>query len=151
MFYYNLSMASHVERASRSHERRVAALASIRRQRAGIDAHETRLLAVMAADPLPSMDGSPALNKHWVREDDGGTTSAENLHPLRPRHHRLKHETRWRVRRECDGTTRWTSPTGRIYQAPVRMARRQPAAAVLSPARDHSVANVRNIAAVSFG
>lgn len=55
---------------------------------------------------------------HLLAWEDGGTTSAENLHPLCPRHHRLKHETRWRVRRQCDGTTRWTSPTGRCYDKP---------------------------------
>ena len=38
--------------------------------RAGLDAHQTRLLAVMAADPDPYRDGTnEALSKEWVRED----------------------------------------------------------------------------------
>jgi hypothetical protein len=51
----------------------------------------------------------------WV---DGGATSPRNLQPLCPRHHHLKHEAGWQVRRENDGTTIWTSPTGRSYRRP---------------------------------
>jgi hypothetical protein len=50
--------------------------------------------------------------------NDGGTTSAANLQPLSPRHHHLKHEAGWSVHRLPDGTTRWTSPAGRIYHRP---------------------------------
>ena len=43
---------------------------------------------------------------------------ADNLQPLCARHHHLKHEAGWSVRREPDGTTTWTSPTGHTYTRP---------------------------------
>jgi hypothetical protein len=49
---------------------------------------------------------------------DGGPTSPHNLQPLCPRHHHLKHEAGWRVSRAPDGSTVWTSPTGRIFRKP---------------------------------
>ncbi len=55
---------------------------------------------------------------HIVAWADGGTTSENNLHPLCSRHHHLKHETRWTVRRRPDGSTRWQAPTGHTYQRP---------------------------------
>jgi Domain of unknown function (DUF222) len=39
-----------------------------------------------------------------------GPTNAENLAPLCRRHHRLKHESRWRVTKRPDGHYVWTSP-----------------------------------------
>lgn len=45
----------------------------------------------------------------------GGPTSAENLQPLCPRHHELKHDHGWTVHRKLDGSTEWTSPTGHQY------------------------------------
>ena len=52
------------------HAGRVEHLAAIATMRAGLDAHQTRLLAVMAADPDPYRDGTnEALSKEWVRED----------------------------------------------------------------------------------
>jgi hypothetical protein len=44
-----------------------------------------------------------------------GDTSAENLGPGCRRDHRLKHQAGWKVRRNRDGTTTWTSPQGREY------------------------------------
>jgi hypothetical protein len=44
-----------------------------------------------------------------------GDTSAENLGPGCRRDHRAKHQARWQVRRNQDGTTTWTSPQGREY------------------------------------
>jgi hypothetical protein len=44
-----------------------------------------------------------------------GETNAENLGVLCRRHHRLKHETRWTVEHDGDGTFVWTSPTGHRY------------------------------------
>jgi hypothetical protein len=45
-----------------------------------------------------------------------GPTSADNLHALCRRHHRLKHELRGtRVARAPDGTLSWTLPTGHCY------------------------------------
>ncbi len=55
---------------------------------------------------------------HITDWQDGGTTSAANLQTLCPRHHHLKHDTRWTVRRRPDGTTRWRAPTGRVYERP---------------------------------
>jgi hypothetical protein len=45
---------------------------------------------------------------------NGRNTTEANLHALCRRHHHLKHEAGWRVRRR-EGTTEWTSPTGRHY------------------------------------
>ena len=49
---------------------------------------------------------------------DGTNTVEANLHPLCTRHHHCKHEGGWTVRRRPDGTTEWTSPTGRKYEKP---------------------------------
>src|SRR5579859_7992240 len=49
---------------------------------------------------------------------DGGTTREANLHALCPRHHTLKHNSTWQVKRRPDGTTVWTSATGRTYHVP---------------------------------
>ncbi|MFI2104398.1 DUF222 domain-containing protein [Isoptericola sp. NPDC019693] len=56
---------------------------------------------------------------HTVAWADGGGTTADNLAHLCRRHHVMKHETRWRVRQEPDGTLVWTSPTGRVSRDPV--------------------------------
>jgi hypothetical protein len=53
--------------------------------------------------------------RRWI---DGGTTSAENLHTLCRRHHRLKDEGGWTARPTNHGHTRWTSPTGHSYRRP---------------------------------
>jgi hypothetical protein len=45
----------------------------------------------------------------------GGRTTAANLHALCRHHHRLKHRGGWTIRRNPDGTTTWTSPSGREY------------------------------------
>ncbi len=46
-----------------------------------------------------------------------GTTDEENLHPPCKRHHVMKHQTDWQVRKRSDRVT-WTSPTGREYDTP---------------------------------
>jgi hypothetical protein len=51
---------------------------------------------------------------HVVAFTDGGSTDADNLIHLCRHHHRLKHETSWRVEL-VDGATTWTSPTGRTH------------------------------------
>lgn len=53
---------------------------------------------------------------HTVAWADGGATSASNLAALCRNHHRLKHNTGWRVERDADGPT-WTSPTGETHRA----------------------------------
>ena len=47
-----------------------------------------------------------------------GPTSANNLHCLCRRHHRLKTLGFWKVRRDPDGGLTWTAPTGHQYRAP---------------------------------
>jgi hypothetical protein len=58
-----------VDFALLTHAQRVDELARIQRERARLDAREARLLHAMHADPLPNIDGSPAADKQWVRED----------------------------------------------------------------------------------
>jgi hypothetical protein len=48
---------------------------------------------------------------HTVPWAEGGTTSATNLAHLCRSHHRLKHESLWRMTQSSAGIT-WTSPTG---------------------------------------
>jgi hypothetical protein len=55
---------------------------------------------------------------HIVPWSEGGTTTPSNLQPLCTRHHHLRHEAGWSVRREPDGATLWTSPTGHTYTRP---------------------------------
>ena len=52
---------------------------------------------------------------HTIDHALGGPTSAENLAHLCRRHHTLKHQTAWTVRRRPGGLLEWTSPTGRVY------------------------------------
>ncbi len=52
---------------------------------------------------------------HRVAWADGGPTNADNLICLCTRHHHAKHEGGWTVARLDDGTLRWTSPSGRVY------------------------------------
>ena len=46
-----------------------------------------------------------------------GPTSAANLHPLSKRCHRAKTFS-WGLHRDSDGSSTWTSPTGRRYRTP---------------------------------
>jgi hypothetical protein len=55
---------------------------------------------------------------HVLDRQYGGATEPANLQPLCGRHHHVKHEAGWTVRREPDGTTLWTSPTGHTYTRP---------------------------------
>ena len=43
--------------------------------------------------------------------EHGGTTTADNLHALCRRHHRLKTIGIWHITRQPDGTSTWTTPT----------------------------------------
>ncbi|MFC5789002.1 DUF222 domain-containing protein [Agromyces tardus] len=53
---------------------------------------------------------------HIVAWAQGGSTSAENLAHLCRAHHRLKHESGWRMAHEPDGVIRWTSPVGHVLR-----------------------------------
>jgi uncharacterized protein DUF222 len=55
---------------------------------------------------------------HTVPFSQGGSTSASNLSPQCQRHHYLKHHADWHNHRNPDGTTTWTSPSGRSYTKP---------------------------------
>lgn len=55
---------------------------------------------------------------HRVAFAEGGRTTTDNLHCLCRHHHRLKHEGGWVVTPNPDGTTTWSSPTGRCYHTP---------------------------------
>ncbi|WP_022893500.1 HNH endonuclease signature motif containing protein [Agromyces subbeticus] len=46
----------------------------------------------------------------------GGSTEASNLAALCRHHHRLKHESGWRVVHEPGGVMRWTSPAGHLLR-----------------------------------
>jgi hypothetical protein len=45
----------------------------------------------------------------------GGDTTPENLAPLSPGHHRVKHHTRWVIVQNGDDTLTATSPAGHVY------------------------------------
>ena len=45
----------------------------------------------------------------------GGETSRHNLHPLCPKHHRIKHETSWSLQTSDTELPVWISPLGRQY------------------------------------
>jgi hypothetical protein len=57
---------------------------------------------------------------HRIAFEQGGSTGATNIFALCRRHHRLKTHTRWAYRRDPDGTTTWTSPTGHTYSTSPR-------------------------------
>ena len=50
--------------------------------------------------------------KPW---SDGGKTARENLDPLCPHDHYLRHKAGWTYRRNADGTITWTSRLGHTY------------------------------------
>ena len=52
---------------------------------------------------------------HTIPHPDGDTT-ADNLHCLCRRHHRIKHQTGWHVVSIGDNELEWTSPAGRTYR-----------------------------------
>ncbi|WP_395243500.1 DUF222 domain-containing protein [Agromyces sp. MMS24-K17] len=53
---------------------------------------------------------------HTLAWQHGGRTDASNLGALCRHHHRLKHETGWRVQQEPGGVMRWTSPAGHLLR-----------------------------------
>jgi DNA-binding MarR family transcriptional regulator len=55
---------------------------------------------------------------HHLTRYNGSNTVEANLIALCPRHHHLRHDGGWQIHRRADGTTEWTSPTGRTYLKP---------------------------------
>jgi hypothetical protein len=55
---------------------------------------------------------------HHLVQFNGSNTVESNLIALCPRHHHLRHEAGWQVRRPDDGSVEWTTPTGRLYVKP---------------------------------
>jgi hypothetical protein len=55
---------------------------------------------------------------HQVPFDAGGPTAACNCQCLCEHHHRLKHQSGWRVDGDPAGELMWTSPTGHVYRSP---------------------------------
>ncbi|GAA4376440.1 HNH endonuclease signature motif containing protein [Agromyces bauzanensis] len=53
---------------------------------------------------------------HTVARAHGGETADTNLGALCRHHHRLKHESGWRVVQEEGGVMRWTSPAGHVLR-----------------------------------
>ncbi len=58
---------------------------------------------------------------HTRAWEHGGPTDCDNLAHLCPKHHRLKHETTWRVKQRGGGSLEWTSPDGRTYMTEPEM------------------------------
>jgi hypothetical protein len=52
---------------------------------------------------------------HTKDYQHGGLTECENLSHLCRKHHRLKHQTTWKVKQAGNGVLEWTSPGGRRY------------------------------------
>jgi len=52
---------------------------------------------------------------HTLAWQHGGETRADNLAHLCRGHHTMKHQTRWRIEQQPDGTITWCSPSGRIH------------------------------------
>ncbi len=92
---------------------------------------------VIARDGTCAFPGCPRAAAHCDIDhrtpyNKGGSTNPENLAALCRRHHRLKHQARWRLDRTTNGSFHWTSPTTHHYQSqppglPVDTSRTQPA------------------------
>ncbi|KQQ05637.1 MULTISPECIES: HNH endonuclease signature motif containing protein [unclassified Rathayibacter] len=55
---------------------------------------------------------------HTIEWRNGGDTSLHNLASLCTAHHHVRHGDRWTYRLHPDGTTDWTTPTGRRVTTP---------------------------------
>ncbi len=54
---------------------------------------------------------------HRIPYNKGGSTKQENLAALCRRHHRLKHEADWGLKRDAEGSYHWAAPSGHHYQS----------------------------------
>ncbi|WKK71772.1 DUF222 domain-containing protein [Rathayibacter oskolensis] len=65
---------------------------------------------------------------HTLEWRNGGETALENLASLCTAHHHVRHGDRWTYRLHPDGTTEWTTPTGRrVTTRPAALPGRPPA------------------------
>jgi hypothetical protein len=55
---------------------------------------------------------------HVIPFSEGGQTNAGNLGPECKREHHIKHDAGWATERLPDGTIRWITPSGRVYDRP---------------------------------
>ncbi|PPL18749.1 HNH endonuclease signature motif containing protein [Microterricola pindariensis] len=70
---------------------------------------------------------------HTRAWENGGLTVEANLAVLCKKHHRLKHNSRWRVEQTGNGNLSWTSPSGREYTTtPSRMQHAPPKSPMVS-------------------
>jgi hypothetical protein len=118
------SLLERLDPAKLSVDGRLDLLRGLERLKAWADAVQVRTLACLAAEPEPAPEyagkpsrllpvRSPVRSRYMVAWADGGTTATANLHAQCPRHHTVKHSPGWRARRTPDGSTEWTTPTGR--------------------------------------
>jgi Domain of unknown function (DUF222)/HNH endonuclease len=94
--------------------------AEVRRHVSARDGHCTFPTCSM---PAAKTDLDHIVPFNHQRPDQGGPTTADNLHPLCRYHHRLKTHAGWTVHRNettttttAAATTTWTSPSGRHYR-----------------------------------
>jgi Domain of unknown function (DUF222) len=108
--------------------------AEVRRHVSARDGHCTFPTCTM---PAAKTDLDHVVPFNHKRPDQGGPTTADNLHPLCRYHHRLKTHAGWTVHRNetnptttntntnttpTPTTTTWTSPSGRRYTSAATMA-----------------------------
>jgi hypothetical protein len=53
---------------------------------------------------------------HTIDWQHDGATRHDNLAHLCEAHHRLKHQTAWRVNQAGGGALEWRAPSGRVYR-----------------------------------
>jgi hypothetical protein len=82
------------------------------RPRSALDRH-VRLRDATCRFPGCTVPAAECDLDHLIPFPDGPTT-AQNLHALCRHHHRLKHESGWKVTPLVDNGLRWTSPLGTV-------------------------------------
>jgi hypothetical protein len=78
-------------------------------------ADHARLVHLECVFPGCTVPSEQADIDHTEDHHFGGDTTPENLAPLSPGHHRVKHHTRWVIVQNGDDTLTATSPAGHVY------------------------------------
>ncbi|MET0932891.1 MAG: HNH endonuclease signature motif containing protein, partial [Mycetocola sp.] len=90
---------------------------------------------------------------HTYDRQFGGATELDNLAMLCPHHHRVKHDTTWKVEQIGGGKLRWTSPNGRQHvtlpENEVRPFHPRNAETAVSATSDTSMEELASVAEVS--